>query len=102
MTIEWSFRAKTDLQDLHTYISKDSPYYAKQFLEHIFMAVEKLATHPKMGRIVPEANREDVRELLFYNYRIMYQLQAKHIFIVTVIHGSRDLSQLESSPWNIL
>lgn len=102
MTIEWSFRAKTDLQDLHTYISKDSPYYAKQFLERIFIAVEKLATHPKMGRTVPEANREDVRELLFYNYRIMYQLQPKHIFIVTDIHGSRDPSQLESSPWNIL
>jgi addiction module RelE/StbE family toxin len=102
MEIEWSYRARTDLQDLHTYISKDSPYYAKQFIERIFAAVEKLEAHPKIGRIVPEANREDVRELLFHNYRIMYLLQSKKIFIVTVIHGSRDLSQKESPPWKIL
>ncbi|MCA9468426.1 MAG: type II toxin-antitoxin system RelE/ParE family toxin [Nitrospira sp.] len=74
MKIEWSNRSRNDLQDLQAYISKDSPYYAKQFLERIFMAVEKLETHPKIGRIVPEANREDVRELLFHNYRIMYQI----------------------------
>jgi plasmid stabilization system protein ParE len=42
MIIEWSYRARTDLQDLHTYISKDSPNYAKQFVERIFVAVEKL------------------------------------------------------------
>jgi plasmid stabilization system protein ParE len=102
MEIEWSYRARTDLQDLHTYISKDSPYYAKQFVERIFVAVEKLQVHPKIGRLVPEANREDVRELLFHHYRIMYLLQPDKIFIVTVVHGSRDLSQKESPPWNIL
>ncbi len=101
MKIEWSYRARTDLQDLKTYISKDSPYYAKQFLERIFTAVEKLEYHPKIGRIVPEANREDVREILFHHYRIMYLLQPNTIFIVTVVHGSRGLSLKETPPWNI-
>ena len=102
MEIEWSYRARTDLQDLYTYISKDSPHYAQQFVERIFTAVEKLKTHPKIGRVVPEARQEDVRELLFHNYRIMYLLHPTKIFVVTVIHGSRDLSQQEFPPWNIL
>lgn len=102
MDIEWSLQAQTDLQGLYSYISKDSPFYARQFVERIFLAVEKLRLHPKIGRVVPEAHREDVRELLFHNYRIMYVLETKRIYIVTVIHGSRDLSQSTPPPWNIL
>jgi hypothetical protein len=30
MDIEWSLQAKTDLQYLNSYISKDSPFYARQ------------------------------------------------------------------------
>ncbi|WP_447968576.1 type II toxin-antitoxin system RelE/ParE family toxin [Nitrospira sp. M1] len=66
MDIEWSLQAKTDLQSLHTYISKDSPFYARQFVERILVAVEKLQLHPKIGRMVPEAARENVRECIFH------------------------------------
>ena len=30
MDIEWSLQAQTDLQCLHSYISKNSPFYARQ------------------------------------------------------------------------
>jgi plasmid stabilization system protein ParE len=52
-----------------------------------------LADFPKIGRTVPEAaGREDVRELIFQGYRIIYLTQPKRVFIVTIIHGSRDLA----------
>jgi addiction module RelE/StbE family toxin len=93
MEIEWSFRARTDIQELHAYISKDSPYYARQFVERILGAVDILRSHPQIGRILPEANRENMRELLVNNYRIIYLLKPNQVFIVTVIHGSRDLAK---------
>ncbi|MGH8594910.1 MAG: type II toxin-antitoxin system RelE/ParE family toxin [Gammaproteobacteria bacterium] len=65
MTIRWSARARSDIRDLQQYIAKDSPYYARQFITKIFGAVEKLVDHPKIGRRVPEAHRDDVRELVF-------------------------------------
>ena len=48
------------------YIAKDSPYYAKQFIERIFEATEPLEDFPELGRKVPEAEAtENIRELIF-------------------------------------
>ncbi|WP_089724972.1 type II toxin-antitoxin system RelE/ParE family toxin [Candidatus Thiosymbion oneisti] len=64
-------------------------------------AVEKLADFPKMGRAVPEAEgREDVRELIYQDYRILYLIQPERLFVVAVIHGSQDLSRKENKPWD--
>jgi plasmid stabilization system protein ParE len=65
MVLEWTDPALDDLEIIRDYIAKDSPYYAKRFIERIFDAAEKFQNHPQMGRLVPEANRDDVRELIF-------------------------------------
>ena len=54
-----------------------------------------------MGRLVPEAKRNDVRELIFQNYRIMYLVKTDHIYVVAVIHGSRDLTNKTNNPFEI-
>ncbi len=36
------------------------------------------------GRKVPEVNREDIRELFEGEYRIIYRVEAKRIFILTI------------------
>jgi plasmid stabilization system protein ParE len=54
-----------------------------------------------MGRLVPEAKRNDVRELIFQNYRIMYLVKTDHIYVVAVIHCSRDLTNKTNNPWEI-
>ena len=102
MVVEWSARARTDLRELHTYIAHDSPYYARRFVEKIFKAVEALTDHPQIGRKVPEADREDIRELLFQNYRIIYRIKPEHVYIVTVLHGGRDLSGQVVKPWEVV
>lgn len=100
--IEWSLRARTDLRDLKAYIAKDSPYYARRFTDRIITSVEKLVDHPKMGRPVPEAEgRNEVRELIYQGYRIIYMAQPGRIFIVTILHGSRDLATKEVKPWDV-
>jgi plasmid stabilization system protein ParE len=43
MRIDWSELAQDDLNDLHLYIAKDSPHYARQFAERIIRSVERLA-----------------------------------------------------------
>lgn len=98
MEIEWSVRARTDIEDLKSYIAKDSPIYARRFADRIFTAVEKLISHPQIGRVVPEANREDVREIIFEHYRIIYLVKPNKVFIVTIIHGSRELLGKLSLP----
>ncbi|MCZ6804623.1 MAG: type II toxin-antitoxin system RelE/ParE family toxin [Proteobacteria bacterium] len=92
------------MRDLREYIAKDSTYYAKQFTGKIITTTEKLIDHSKLGRKVPEAKQDQdhIRELIFRDYRIIYMIRPDHLYIVTVIHGSRDLTQLETKPWEIV
>ena len=41
------------------------------------------------GRIVPEFERRDIREVLFRNYRIVYRVKEDQILILTVFEGHR-------------
>ena len=100
MRDKWTEPALEDLAEIQAYIAKDSPYYAKQFIERIFEATEVLEDFPELGRKVPEAEAtENIRELIVQSYRIIYLNQNNLVFILAVIHGSRDLASIEQKPW---
>ena len=101
MVLEWTFPALDDLEHIRDYIGEDSPLNARRFIERIFQAAEQLPEQPHSGRLVPEARRVDVRELLFEHYRIIYRVQPQRIQIITVIHGSRALAALPIKPWDL-
>ncbi len=102
MRIEWTEPALDDLETLRDYIGKDSPYYARRFIERIFDAAEKLQDHPQMGRAVAEVGRANLRELIFQGYRIIYRTKPDRVQIITVIHGSRNLAAKEVKPWDVV
>jgi toxin ParE1/3/4 len=54
-----------------------------------------------MGRRVPEAGDETIREIIFSGYRIVDRLNAGLIQIISVLHGSRDLSGMTPKPWEV-
>ena len=102
MRIIWSDVAEADLDDLYDYIARDVPYYAEQFVDRLIEAVGALQDHPRLGRRVPEAeDRQDVRELLFQGYRVIYLVGPEQVYILTVVHGSRDLAGQVAKPWEI-
>ena len=68
--ITWSKLALDDLDTIHDYIAKESPFYAQKTIEEFIERVSVLATHPEIGHEVPEYVRKDVRELNEGNYRI--------------------------------
>jgi toxin ParE1/3/4 len=70
-------------------------------VERIISAAERLADHPRLGRTVPEADEESIRELLYQNYRIIYRLANDRIEMLSVIHGARDLSARTPPPWEV-
>ena len=101
MKIVWTDPAVEDLRNLHSYIAKDSNEYASSFVEKIILSVDKLADFPKIGRVVPEADQEMIRELLYHNYRIIYRIKNELIEILTVVHGRRDLGSFKPVPWDV-
>lgn len=64
----------------------DSPIAALNWVDALFDKVEILKVGAEIGRKVPELNRNDVRELIFGNYRIIYRILKNKIAILTVRH----------------
>lgn len=92
--INWTFQSIDDLREIANYIGRDSHKYAKLQVIRIRNKVEILKTQPKVGSLVQELPREDLRQLLQGNYRIIYKIiSEERIDILTVHHSSRDLSQ---------
>jgi plasmid stabilization system protein ParE len=78
------------------FIALDSPTYAAATAGRILAAVERLRQHPRMGRIVPEYEDANLRELIVGNYRVVYKIRGTRVGIVAIVHGSREL--LRRSP----
>jgi plasmid stabilization system protein ParE len=87
--IVWSRRALSDIEEIISYISRDSEQYAVNFASKIVETIEKAGLFPEIGRIVPEYNDSELRELIYRNYRIVYKIKPQMIEIVTVFQGSR-------------
>jgi len=61
------------------------------FAQRIVSIVEAIPSFPETGRIVPEYRRQDLREKIYRNYRIVYRIKADAIEIVAITHGSKPL-----------
>ena len=87
--ITWSLKSVENLDDISNYISKNSPLYAPVFIQKIIKSVDRLIEFPLSGRVVPEFNDENIRQLIFHNYRIVYRVNFNNVEIILVIHGAR-------------
>ncbi len=87
--IRWTPQAVDDLEAIHAYVARDSAHYARLLVERLFSAVDRLAAFPESGRMVPEFQRADLREVILGSYRIVYQLRDGHAVVLTVFHGAR-------------
>jgi len=79
-----------DLKQIHDYIANDSRYYAKKVVQTIAERTEELMAFPQIGRMVPEIDNPNIRELFVYSYRLIYEISSDGIEILAVIHGKRD------------
>ena len=93
-TINWTQSAWNDLEAAADYISKDSPRYAASFVQEVRDAARSLNTLAFRGRVVPELDDTNIRELFLKSYRLIYQVTAQKIYILGLIHGARDLWML--------
>ena len=94
--LTWAPAARLDLKDLAAYIAEDDPIAARRFVRSVFQLVERLIDFPESGRIVPEFNDAQVRELLRRPCRIVYRINPEEqiIEIVRVWHAARGIPEL--------
>jgi toxin ParE1/3/4 len=91
MKIIWSPLAIDRASEIAEYIALDKPAVANKWIATVFSKVEQLASSPEIGRVVPEIEDEQFRELIYGNYRIVYRIEKKQISILTILHGKQIL-----------
>ena len=91
MKIMWSPLAVERASEIVDCISQDKPSAAANWIHTVFSKVDQLRANPEIGRIVPEINEHQFRELIYGNYRIIYHIGIKQISILTIRHGKQIL-----------
>ena len=91
MNIVWSPLAVNRASEIACYIAQDKPSAAEKWIKTVFSKVEQLKFSPEIGRIVPEIRNNQLRELIYGNYRIIYRIEAEQISILTIRHGKQIL-----------
>ena len=90
-TVVWSPRAIDDVEAIASFIAEDSEAYAAAVVRVILAKARNLSEFPFIGRVVPEFDDENVREVFAYSYRIIYEISGEEVTIAAVVHGSRML-----------
>lgn len=90
--IHWTELALLDLKLIHDYIAQDSKVYAKRFATKLATRVEQLENFLLSGRIVPEYDTSEIRELLEGNYRIVYTIQSNNVNIIRIHHSAKQIT----------
>lgn len=85
--------AESAVQDLEAireyYQEQEVPEIGDLFVKEIISSVEELAIHPDRGRMVPEFNSPQLRELIHPPFRIVYRRYKEKISIVRVWRSER-------------
>ena len=91
MKVLWTDSAVGQLQAIHDYLAQTSPDYAVRIIDRLTKRSIQIGAFPNSGRMVPEYERNEIREVIEGSYRIVYLVAPAQVQVLAVIHGARDL-----------
>ena len=91
MRVHWTNRALDHLLSIHGYVAQNSDIYADRLIDRLTRRSEQIALFPQSGRMVPEYQRADIREVIERPYRIIYRVKEEQIDVLSVIHSAQRL-----------
>ena len=82
MRVHWTHGAIEHLLGVHERLAQDSLLYARQVIDRLIWRSEQVADFPLSGRVVPEYEAPDIRELIERPYRIIYRIGTQQIDVM--------------------
>lgn len=95
--IVWATVAADDLREIVDHLRIDSLEAARSFVERVDSATKRLGTHPRIGRVVPELQRQNItryREVILSPWRLFYRIEPDTIYVVSLLDGRRDVEEV--------
>jgi toxin ParE1/3/4 len=92
LPIEFSQKALTDLEEISAFLHATGSRNAVRFIDDLDAAVASLAEYPERFSVVPEFTGVGLRRCVCRAYVIFYIVRIDTVYIVRVMHGSRDVA----------
>jgi toxin ParE1/3/4 len=92
-SVVWADSARRALDYVLEYVAQESRDRAVTLLSRVLDAAATLDMLANRGRVVPELNQPDVRELLVFDYRVQYRVLEEQVVAIAFLHGARDFSK---------
>ena len=85
-----------DIEEAWSFIAEDSAEEAEKFIGRLEEQVKTLESLPERCPLIPENEilGTHYRHLLHGNYRTVFRVARKTVYVLRVIHGSRLLNTL--------
>lgn len=94
--VVWTESARRALDEVIAYITQASPEDAVRVLTHALDTAASLSTFAERGRVVREVGESTLRELLVYDYRMLYRVREDRVVVRAFLHGARDFGTWRS------
>ena len=94
MRIDWTDLALERVDEIALHIADDDPAAALRWTIELFEAVDRLSEFPESGRLAPELEEREVRELIYGAYRVFYRVD-EAVRVLSVRHGSQMIREDE-------
>jgi len=88
--LKWLPEALRDLEELHDFLAKVSPVAARRAAAAILVGADRLAEHPRLGRLLDDERREHVIPFGAGAYILRYRLDPVADPIVIRVWHSRE------------
>ena len=93
-------QAERDLLAIAEFIAgRNSVDVASRFGNRLIDRALTLDSFPERGRIVPEIDQADIREIIFKSYRIVYRLRDRNVQVIRFWHTARGTPEIDSDTF---
>jgi plasmid stabilization system protein ParE len=89
MKLLWTDAALDQLEAIRDYHAQTSPEYARRLAARVVNRSEQIMAFPHAGRMVPEYEIDEVRQVTEDSYRIIYLIKEEQIEVLAIIHTAR-------------
>ena len=91
--------AQADLEEIVRYAARRNADAALRLGYQLIIRAEVVAAFPEMGRVAPEFQQPNLREVMCRSYRVIYRLEKdeQRIEVVRFWHGARGFPHLPSA-----
>lgn len=96
--LEVTARAQAEADEAYRRIAHDSPANAARWYNRLVDTIDTLKELPERCPVAPENEffKQEIRQLLYGRYRILFEIQHDTVYVLHFRHGARDYLKPEA------